>query len=182
MPPPPPLRTVQASFPAHGSSLYYRPEGRGFNTVGSLLCGRTIGKPQLVAESVLPSPGAPGFEVRRPLRVEGVGCTPYGNVPPNRHAGCEEDSQSLLLSVGFGERGHRCVAINDTARHARVEGQDTASGGSYPSSLFAAFDIATGKVIGETHREHRSIEFKSFLGRIDREVPEELDVHLVLDS
>jgi transposase len=50
------------------------------------------------------------------------------------------------------------------------------------TSLFAAFDIATGKVIGETHREHRSVEFKSFLNRIDKEVPDELDVHLVLDN
>ena len=50
------------------------------------------------------------------------------------------------------------------------------------TSLFAAFDIATGKVIGETHREHRSVEFKSFLKRIDKEVPDELDVHLVLDN
>jgi len=48
------------------------------------------------------------------------------------------------------------------------------------TSLFAAFDIATGKC--ETHREHRSIEFKGFLGRIGREVPEGLDVHLVLDN
>ncbi len=50
------------------------------------------------------------------------------------------------------------------------------------TSLFAAFDIAAGKVIGETHREHRSVEFKSFLNRIDKEVPAELDVHLVLDN
>src|ERR1700694_5052064 len=90
--PPPPLRTAQPSFPARGSSLYFRPEGRGFITVDCWLWTRTIGKPQLVAESVLAFPGTPGFEVRRPLRVEGVGCTPYGNVPPNRHGGCEEDS------------------------------------------------------------------------------------------
>jgi len=50
------------------------------------------------------------------------------------------------------------------------------------TSLFAAFDIATGEVIGETHREHRSVEFKSFLRRIDKAVPDELDVHLVLDN
>ena len=50
------------------------------------------------------------------------------------------------------------------------------------TSLFAAFDIATGKVIGETHRRHRSGEFKTFLDRIEREVPEDLDVHLVLDN
>ena len=50
------------------------------------------------------------------------------------------------------------------------------------TSLFAAFDIATGSVIGETHRQHRSIEFKGFLDRIDSEVPDDLDVHLVLDN
>lgn len=50
------------------------------------------------------------------------------------------------------------------------------------TSLFAALDIATGKVIGETHRRHRSLEFRSFLDRIDTEVPADLDIHLVLDN
>ncbi len=50
------------------------------------------------------------------------------------------------------------------------------------TSLFAALDVATGKVIGETHRRHRSIEFRSFLDCIDQEVPADLDVHLVLDN
>jgi transposase len=50
------------------------------------------------------------------------------------------------------------------------------------TSLFAALDVATGKVIGATHRRHRSTEFRSFLDRIDREVPADLDVHLVLDN
>jgi transposase len=50
------------------------------------------------------------------------------------------------------------------------------------TSLFAALDVATGKVIGEVHRRHRAIEFRAFLDRIDHEVPEELDVHLVLDN
>ncbi len=50
------------------------------------------------------------------------------------------------------------------------------------TSLFAALDVATGKVIGELHRRHRSPEFRRFLDRIDREVPDDLDVHLVLDN
>jgi transposase len=50
------------------------------------------------------------------------------------------------------------------------------------TSLFAALDVATGKVIGELHRRHRAIEFRSFLDRIDKEVPAELEVHLVLDN
>jgi transposase len=50
------------------------------------------------------------------------------------------------------------------------------------SSLYAALDIATGKVIGALHSRHRAIEFKRFLQTIDREVPAEFDVHVVLDN
>jgi transposase/transcriptional regulator with XRE-family HTH domain len=50
------------------------------------------------------------------------------------------------------------------------------------TSLFAALDIATGQVIGSLHRRHRSIEFKKFLARLDNEVPQDLDVHLVCDN
>jgi transposase len=49
-------------------------------------------------------------------------------------------------------------------------------------SLYAALDLATGEVIGRLHAKHRSVEFKKFLQTIDREVPAELDVHLVLDN
>jgi transposase len=50
------------------------------------------------------------------------------------------------------------------------------------SSLYAALDITTGQVIGSLHARHRAIEFKKFLQTIDREVPDDLDVHLVLDN
>ena len=50
------------------------------------------------------------------------------------------------------------------------------------TSLFAALDVAAGKVIGECHRRHRSVEFRKFLDRIDAEVPPSLDVHLILDN
>jgi transposase len=50
------------------------------------------------------------------------------------------------------------------------------------SSLYAALDITTGKVIGSLHARHRAIEFKKFLQTLDREVPAELDVHLILDN
>jgi transposase len=50
------------------------------------------------------------------------------------------------------------------------------------SSLYAALDLTTGKVIGRLHARHRAIEFKQFLQTLDREVPAELDVHLVLDN
>jgi transposase len=50
------------------------------------------------------------------------------------------------------------------------------------SSLYAALDLASGQVIGALHQRHRSIEFKKFLQTIDREVPADLDVHVVLDN
>jgi transposase len=50
------------------------------------------------------------------------------------------------------------------------------------SSLYAALDLATGKVIGRLHARHRAIEFKQFLQTLDREIPADLDVHLVLDN
>jgi transposase len=50
------------------------------------------------------------------------------------------------------------------------------------TSLFAALDVATGKVIGECHRRHRSIEFRHFLDTIEANVPDDLDIHLVLDN
>jgi len=50
------------------------------------------------------------------------------------------------------------------------------------SSLYAALDITTGQVIGTLHARHRAVEFGRFLQTIDRAVPEELTVHLVLDN
>jgi transposase len=50
------------------------------------------------------------------------------------------------------------------------------------SSLYAALDISTGKVIGSLHARHRAIEFKKFLQTLDREVPAHLDVHVILDN
>jgi transposase len=50
------------------------------------------------------------------------------------------------------------------------------------TSLFAALDIATGRVIGQLHRRHRSKEFLQFLRTIDQSVPQSLAVHLVMDN
>jgi transposase len=50
------------------------------------------------------------------------------------------------------------------------------------TSLFAALDVRTGRVIGECHRRHRALEFRKFLDTIDRAVPTALDVHLILDN
>jgi transposase len=50
------------------------------------------------------------------------------------------------------------------------------------SSLFAALDVAAGKVIGRCYRRHRAQEFRDFLEAVDAAVPAELEVHVVLDN
>ena len=76
-----------------------------------------------------------------------------------------ERSQPLLpLKPGQPER-----ATHDYFRHGTT-------------SLFAALDIATGKVIGRCHGRHRHQEFLRFLDTIDEQVPSHLDIHLVIDN
>jgi transposase len=50
------------------------------------------------------------------------------------------------------------------------------------STLFAALEVATGKIIGQCLPRHRHEEFLKFLRTIDREVPKGLGVHLILDN
>ncbi len=74
-------------------------------------------------------------------------------------------TQPLLpLAPGMAER-----RTHDDKRHGTT-------------SLFAALDLASGKVIGELHRRHRSKEFLTFLRTIEANVPATLDIHLILDN
>lgn len=50
------------------------------------------------------------------------------------------------------------------------------------SSLFAALDVAVGRVIGRCYRRRRAAEFRDFLDAVDAAVPPELEVHVVLDN
>jgi transposase len=70
----------------------------------------------------------------------------------------------LPLAPGIAER-----RTHDYMRHGTT-------------TLFAALDIATGEVIGEVHRRHRSSEFVRFLRTIEASVPSYLEVHLVMDN
>ena len=72
----------------------------------------------------------------------------------------------LPMTPGQAERG-----THDYVRHGTT-------------SLFAALDVATGKVIGRCHRRHRHQEFVKFLADIDAAVPAEdgVTIHLVLDN
>jgi transposase len=50
------------------------------------------------------------------------------------------------------------------------------------TSLFAALEVATGKIIGQCHRRHRAVEFRRFLDTIEAAVPAGLEIHLVRDN
>src|SRR5258706_7349461 len=49
-------------------------------------------------------------------------------------------------------------------------------------TLFAALDVATGRVIGQCMKRHRHQEWLKFLRMIDRNTPLRLDVHLIADN
>jgi transposase len=76
------------------------------------------------------------------------------------------DRTQPLLPLSFGIVERRS---HDYVRHGTT-------------TLFAALDLAAGKVIGELHRRHRSGEFLQFLRTIDQSVPQPLDIHLVMDN
>src|SRR5438552_2036569 len=50
------------------------------------------------------------------------------------------------------------------------------------TSLFAALELKTSRVIGQLHRRHRSQEFRQFLDIIEANVPADLDIHIVMDN
>jgi transposase len=78
------------------------------------------------------------------------------------------DRTQPLLPLGLG---HPEAHPHDYARHGTT-------------SLFAALDVATGKVIGRCFRQHRHQEFLKFLEQIEAAIPEEpgIAIHLIMDN
>jgi transposase len=50
------------------------------------------------------------------------------------------------------------------------------------TSLFAALDVATGKVVGQCHRRHRHQELLKFLQQLDTQLPPTGDIHIIMDN
>ena len=50
------------------------------------------------------------------------------------------------------------------------------------ADLYAALDVASGNVLTKMTDQHRAIEFRSFLNLINRNVPADLDVHVIVDN
>jgi transposase len=50
------------------------------------------------------------------------------------------------------------------------------------TSLFAALELKTSRVIGQLRRRHRAAEFREFLDAIENQVPAGLEIHLIMDN
>jgi transposase len=50
------------------------------------------------------------------------------------------------------------------------------------TNLYAALDVASGKVIADMTERHRADEFRRFLNLINRSVPDGLDIHVIVDN
>jgi transposase len=98
----------------------------------------------------------------------------YMSPPENALVLCvDEKSQIQAL-----DRTAPCLPMLPTTPARRTH--DYVRNGT--TSLFAAFDLASGSVIAQPYRQHRHQEFLKFLKLIDKAVPKDLDLHLVLDN
>jgi transposase len=95
--------------------------------------------------------------------------------PPERALVLSVDEKSQMQALDRTQpglpmkRGRAGTMTHDYKRHGTT-------------TLFAALDILSGKVIGQCMLKHRAIEFVRFLRRIDQATPPQLDLHLILDN
>jgi transposase len=83
---------------------------------------------------------------------------------PYRDQALDRTAPLLPLRPGLPER-----QTHDYKRHGTT-------------TLFTAFNILNGKVIGTCQERHRSREFVRFLNQLERELPHDQDVHLIMDN
>ena len=95
--------------------------------------------------------------------------------PPDKALVFSVDEKSQIQALdrtqpGLPMKKGRCGTMtHDYKRHGTT-------------TLFAALDVATGKVIGQCMPRHRHQEWLKFLRRIDAETPKDLDLHLIADN
>jgi len=98
----------------------------------------------------------------------------YLNPPDNAMVLCVDEKSQIqaldrtqpMLPMGLG---YAQGVTHDYVRHGTT-------------TLFAALNIATGRIIGTCKHRHRHQEFLQFLREIDTNAPDELDVHLIIDN
>jgi transposase len=95
--------------------------------------------------------------------------------PPDKAMVLSVDEKSQIQALdrtqpGLPLRvGHAGTITHDYKRHGTT-------------TLFAALNILNGRVIGQCMPKHRQEEFLKFLRKIDKETPEKIDLHLIVDN
>ena len=95
--------------------------------------------------------------------------------PPHNAAVFSFDEKSQIQALdrtqpGLPMKKGRCATMtHDYKRHGTT-------------TLFAALNMATGEVLGKTYRKHRHQEVLMFLREVERTVPNDLEIHIVLDN
>ncbi len=95
--------------------------------------------------------------------------------PPHNAAVFSFDEKSQIQALDRTQpglpmrKGRLATMTHDYKRHGAT-------------TLFAALNVATGEVIGKTYRRHRHQEVLRFLREVDRAVPKEQEIHIVLDN
>ena len=95
--------------------------------------------------------------------------------PPHNAAVFSFDEKSQIQALdrtqpGLPMKKGRCATMtHDYKRHGTT-------------TLFAALNMATGEVIGKTYRKHRHQEVLRFLREVEKTVPKEQEIHIVLDN
>lgn len=98
----------------------------------------------------------------------------YMNPPDNAVVLCIDEKSQIqaleraqpVLPMDLGQPERQ---THDYVRHGTTD-------------LFAALDVATGKVLGRCRAQHRAREFKLFLREVDEDVPAGVEVHVILDN
>src|SRR3989442_1265308 len=91
------------------------------------------------------------------------------------------DSCRLGWKDSTTSRGPALPALSAMIRAKRSDGpHDYERHGT--TSLFAALNVKTSRVISQLHRRHRSVEFRKFLDTIEAEAPPHFDVHIIMDN
>ena len=75
----------------------------------------------------------------------------------------DREQPVLLMAPGVAERRTHTYLRNGT-------------------TLFAALNVTTGAVVGKYYKRHRATEFLDFLKELDRNLPTDLDIHIVMDN
>ncbi|MBX6446558.1 IS630-like element ISPsy1 family transposase, partial [Pseudomonas syringae pv. tomato] len=95
--------------------------------------------------------------------------------PPDRALVLCVDEKSQIQALNRTQPGLPLAPGNPATRTHDYKRHGT-------TSLFAALDVATGEVIGRLKRQHRSVEFLSFLKEVDASLPADVPIHLIMDN